>query len=207
MAFGNIPVDGGGIQMGVTYVQGIGFVVLQGSTNILTDGQGNQSTPLDININSIGDLNVQMAGTDGLPAGNLQQVVHGRFNGMTVDMDRGNEDTIQLINASQLTTTQTAQYTNHNARGCIVIFKTTNIGTGNLTLTINGVEPLSAYTWQILSGVAVSTNTTNMYKVYPGLSGVTNQVVSDVLPRTFNVTVTANNANPADYVVNLILVL
>ncbi len=153
-------------------------------------------------LNQIGDLPVTMAGSDGVTSGDILEIASGVFNGQTVDMERGNLDTITIINASNVTTTQTSgTQTNFNHTGCIVILTTTNIGTGSVTLSINGIEPVSNYVWPILTGVAVVTNTTTMYRVSPHLIAATNATAKDILPRSWQVVVTANNVNPTSYAV------
>ena len=100
------------------------------------------------------------------------------------------------------TTTQTgADITNPAARGIKVVVVTTVIGTGSITLTIQGKDPASGTYYTILVGAAIVTNTTNVYTVYPGLTPAANVTASDVLPQTWRLLVTANNANAATYTV------
>lgn len=208
MAFQSLLFDSNNIPIPVSYVPGVGFVAMRGSAGTVTDGLGNTYTPLAIDIAQINDLPVQMAGTDGVTASNVLQVVNGRFNGRTVDQDRNNLDNITLISATNATTTQvSSMQINYNHRSVIVVFQTTAIGTGNLTLSIQGIEPVSNYTWTILSGTAVSTNTTTLYKITPNLSAVANSIAQDLLPRSWQVTVTANNANAATYAVYAIMLV
>ena len=207
MTFPSILFDSHTIPIPVCYVPGVGFVALMGSPNTSTDGQGNPYGPLAVDINQIGDLPAQMAGSDGVTAGNVLQVTTANFNGRTIDQNRNNNDSITIINASNVTTTQTSSQINYNHRGCIVVLQTTNIGTGSITLSINGMEPLSNYVWTILSGTAVTTNTTVLYKVHPNLPASANSVAQDILPRSWQVVVTANNANIATYAVYGIMAL
>ena len=100
------------------------------------------------------------------------------------------------------TTTQTgADMVNPEARGVKVVIVTTVIGTGSITLTIQGKDPGSGNYYTLLAGAAVTTNTTNIYTVYPGLTAAANVTASDVLPQTWRLLVTANNANAATYTV------
>lgn len=208
MAFGSLLFDSNVIPIPVSYVPGVGFVAMQGSVNTNTDGNGNQYAPMDISIAQIGDIPVTMAGGDGVTAANIMQVVNGKFNGQTVDQDRGNLDNITLINAVNVTTTQTSStQTNYNHRSVIIVLQTTVIGSGSITLSILGLEPVSNYTWTILSGVAVTTNTTVLYKISPSLSAVSNSIAQDLLPRSWQVQVTANNSNVATYAVYGIMLI
>lgn len=83
----------------------------------------------------------------------------------------------------------------HGHRGLVAVVVTTVIGTGSITLTIQGKDSASATYYTLLAGVAIVTNTTNRYTVYPGLTAAANVTVSDVLPEIFRPVVTANNAN------------
>lgn len=107
---------------------------------------------------------------------------------------------IGLITAAAATTTQTTEdQTNKGHRGVKVVLDTTTVGSASLTLTIEGKDRHSGKYFTLLSGAAVSTDTTNVYTVYPGLTAAANVTVSDVLPETWRVKVTAGNANAATY--------
>jgi len=109
---------------------------------------------------------------------------------------------VGLFNLSGATTTQTsAVQDNDGHRGIKVVLDTTTIGTGSVTLTIKGVDPLSGKTWTLLAGAAVTTNTTNVYTVFPGATASANVAANDQLPCQWQVVVTANNANAATYTV------
>lgn len=87
------------------------------------------------------------------------------------------------------------------ARGVTVYVKTTAIGTGSITVTIQGKDVASGDYYTLLAGAAITTNTVNRYTVYPGLTAAANVVASDALPAVWRVLVIANNANPATYTV------
>lgn len=208
MTFNTLVKESNNDPIPQVYVPNADFTAMQGSTGTVTDGLGNTYTPLAVDLAQINDLPVQMAGDDGIVPTNVLQVVGGKFNGVSVDQDRGNLDNITLINVSNATTTQvSSMQLNYNHRSCIIVFQTTTIGSGNLTLSIQGIEPVSNYTWTILAGTAVSSNTTNLYKISPNLANSANAVAQDLLPRSWQVTVTANNANPATYAVYAILLV
>jgi hypothetical protein len=104
------------------------------------------------------------------------------------------------------TTTQTqADQANVGGRGIVVVLDMTAVGTGSVTLTIQGKDPASGKYYTLLAGAAVTTNSTNVYRVYPGLTAAANATASDVLPRTWRVLVTANNANSAVYSVGAVV--
>ena len=93
--------------------------------------------------------------------------------------------------------------TNYNSRGVTVVLVTTVIGTGSITLTIQGKDPASGTYYTLLAGAAVVTNTTNRYTVFPGATAAANVSVNDALPYQWRVIVTANNANAATYTVGI----
>ena len=124
------------------------------------------------------------------------------YNGSTFDRVRTNVDQTVGITASGVTTTQTgADQTNYNGRGAVVVLDMTTVGTGSVTLSVQGKDVASGKYYTIITGAAVVTNSTNVYRIYPGLTAVANTTVSDILPRTWRVVVTANNANATTYTV------
>ena len=100
------------------------------------------------------------------------------------------------------TTTQTGpDLTNAGERGVTVTLDMTVVGTGSVTVTIQGKDPGSKKYYTLLAGAAVITNVTNRYTVYPGGTVAANVSASDSLPETWRILVTAGNANAATYTV------
>ena len=115
---------------------------------------------------------------------------------------QGNTSDLTLITATGATTTQTGvDQSNANGRGVKVVLDTTVIGTGSATVTIQGKDIASGKYYTLLAGAAVTTNTTTVYTVYPGVAASANVAASDILPRTWRAIATANNANAATYTV------
>ena len=113
-------------------------------------------------------------------------------------------ETTILTSAARTTTQTGADQTNNNGRGLKVVLDMTNVAAGpDVTLTIDAKDPTSGKYYNLLTGASVTTVSTNVYTVYPGLTPVANKTVSDVLPRTWRVVVTANNANSATYSVGM----
>lgn len=106
------------------------------------------------------------------------------------------------------TTTQTfTDIQNVGSRGIVVVVDVTAIGTGNITLTINGKDPQSGKYYLLLAGAAIAGNTTTRYTVYPtGIAAVANVTAVDVIPEVVQLVVTANNANPVTYTVGFTLI-
>lgn len=90
---------------------------------------------------------------------------------------------------------------NLNARGITVVLDMTVVGTGSVTLTIQGKDVASGKYYTLLAGAAVITNSTNRYTVFPGAPVAANVSANDALPYVYRILVTANNANPTTYTV------
>lgn len=139
---------------------------------------------------------------DGFGAGGIQATTPMLFDGSVTNRQRGNQDTAALITAAGATLTQTgADQTNYNGRGVKIVLDMTNVGTGSVTITIQGKDAASGKYYTLLAGLAITTISTNVYEVYPGSTAAANAVASAVLPRTWRVLVTAGNANPTTYTV------
>lgn len=97
---------------------------------------------------------------------------------------------------------------NNCARGVVVTVVSTAIGTGSITISINGKDRQSGSYYLLLAGAAVTTNTTNRYTVYPtGIAAVANVTAVDVLPELWQIVVTHNNANATSYSVGYCMVV
>lgn len=138
-------------------------------------------------------------------AGNLSSAGQ-LYNGATYADEQANKNVTLLASASRTTTQNGADTTNVNHAGIHVVLDMTVVGTGSVTLTIQGKDEVSGKYYTILAGAAVTTNSTNVYKVYPGITAAANASASDVLPATFRIIVTANNANAATYSVGYSLI-
>ena len=118
----------------------------------------------------------------------------------------------QLVSGSRafsgVTTTQTfTDIKNVGSRGIVVVLDMTVVGTGSVTVTINGKDPGSGKYYLLLSGAAVVGNTTTRYTVYPtGIAAVANVTAVDVIPEYVQIVVTANNANATTYTVGFTLI-
>ena len=100
-----------------------------------------------------------------------------------------------------------ADQTNSSAKGIKATLVTTLIGTGSVTMAIQYKDPGSGVYTNLLSSAAVTTNTTTVLTVYPGITVTANVSASDVLPRVWRIALTANNANPANFNVGATLII
>jgi hypothetical protein len=128
------------------------------------------------------------------------------FNGASWDRVRNNVDVTLLASASRTTTQNSANITTFNARALYVCLDVTVPGTGSITLSINWICPASGKVINLLTGAAVTTTSTNVYKVGIGLTAAANAVGVDYLCRTITINVTANNANAVTYSVGYCLI-
>lgn len=153
-------------------------------------------------INASGNLDrKRSAYADALPTTGIEASGLMVWNGGSFDRQRGNIDfTVFTVTAG--TTTQTSSdFTNYNGQGVKVVLNVTSAGTGSVTLAIQGKDIASGAYYAILTGSAVTTNSTNVYTIYPGIAVTANVSASDVLPRTWRIVVTANNSNAMNYTV------
>jgi archaellum component FlaF (FlaF/FlaG flagellin family) len=104
-----------------------------------------------------------------------------------------------LASASRTTTQTQADQSNPGFRGIAVTLDMTIVGTGSVTLEIDVKDPVSGKYIPLLTGAAVTTNSTNVYKVYPGATAAANVTANDNLWDTYRIKVVANNANAATY--------
>ena len=104
-----------------------------------------------------------------------------------------------VVGVGQTVSQTSADQINAYGRGVKVFVNTTAIGTGSITVTIQAKDPGSGAYTTLLASAAIITNTTTVLTVYPGLPATANVSANDVLPRQWRISITANNANPANY--------
>jgi len=108
-------------------------------------------------------------------------------------------DLTLLASAAQTTTQTLADQANFAGKGIRVTLDVTVAGTGSITLEIDAKDPASGKYLALLTGAAVTTVSTNVYVIHPELTAAANSIAKDVLPHTWRVKVTANNANSITY--------
>lgn len=114
---------------------------------------------------------------------------------------------VTLLSSSARTTTQTsADQTNFNHTKLVVVLDVTAGTTPALTLTINGKDAASGKYYNLLTGLAVATVSTNVYTLALGVTVVANTTVNAFVPRLFQIVVTAGNGNTITYSVGYSLV-
>lgn len=116
------------------------------------------------------------------------------------DIQSGLADQVAAIaSLSRTATNNSGNLTNYGRPGIHVTLDVTIAGTGSVTLTIQGYDPTSGKYYTLLAGAAVTTISTNVYKVFPGAPVAANVSANDCLPHDFRILVTHNNANAITY--------
>lgn len=110
-----------------------------------------------------------------------------------------NREATLLASAARTTTQTGSDIQNPLGNALVVVLDMTTVGTGSVTVTIEGKDTASGKYYTLLTGAAVTTNSTNRYRVGPTLAASANAIAQDYLPPVFRITVTANNANTATY--------
>jgi hypothetical protein len=116
-----------------------------------------------------------------------------------------NKEATLLASAARTTTQTSADIANPYANAVTVVLDMTTVGTGSVTVSIQGKDTASGKYRTLLTGAAITTNSTNTYKVGPNIAASANAIAQDYLPSTLRIVVTANNANTATYSVGYIL--
>lgn len=115
-------------------------------------------------------------------------------------------DLVILASAARTTTQTSPDYDSLSCRGIRVIVDMTAAGTGSVTTTIQGKDPVSGQYFTILVGAAQITVSTKVLTVYPGITVSNNVSAADVLTRSFRILATANNANTTSYSISAQLI-
>lgn len=181
----------------------------------LTDGQRGE-----LQVGTRGSLNIQVKASDStsniagvMSSEGIAAATQGLFtaamgylyNGSTFDHRRSSVEATLLTSSARTTTQTSADIVTYGLKAIHVILDVTTPGTGSITVTINGKDPASGKYYLLLSGAAVTTAVTNVYKVGPALTAAANAAANDYLPRTIQIVVTANNANSMTYSVGYTL--
>jgi len=82
-----------------------------------------------------------------------------------------------------------ADQVNNSGNGVHCVLDTTAYTSGTLTLTLQGKDPASLKYYTLLSGAAVVSISTNVYKVFPGATVTANVSANDKLPTIWRVSI------------------
>ena len=166
--------------------------------NATTSNVAVTNTP-NVNVSSL--PNVSVTSLPPLPAGtnNIGDVD-------VLTLPATNAEGTALASAARTITTSSVDIANDWGTGIHIIFDVTAVATSDVKVKVEGKDPASGKYYTILEGASVTAVSTNIYKVYPGLTAAANLVASDILPKTIRLTVTHANANSTTYSVGYSLV-
>ena len=86
------------------------------------------------------------------------------------------------------------------ASGLVVVIETTAIAaTPLLTVTIQGVDPVSGVTYDLLVSAVISTASTVVLRVAPQLTAAANLIADDLVPPTLRVIAVHGDADSITY--------
>lgn len=128
-------------------------------------------------------------------------------DGVAADM-LGNTEGTLLASAARTTATTTAVQTNHNARGVLLTFNATVVGTGTATLSVEVLDPVSGNNYAFATGAASGAGQ-NSLLIYPGVldADVTPDARSCALPRTWQAKVAKSDGSSWTYSLGYSLIL
>jgi hypothetical protein len=155
-----------------------------------------------------GDTAVEMVqSTDNQSGTKHGALVYARpalWNGSGHDLQRGNTEGTLLASAARTATTNSANQTNHNARGVILRLLVTAVGTGDLRVRIYDAFT-GAYTLHTFGPVTGD----SLFVIYPGVTEDTSGAsrVSRPLPRTWSASVVKSDASSWTYRLDYSLIL
>jgi hypothetical protein len=117
-----------------------------------------------------------------------------------------NTNTTALLDKTNATTTQySADQTNTNHRGLILVVNVSAVAAGTIAVSVQGKDPVSGIYYTLFTGPAVATPITTTYQVYPG-STPSASAYNGPLPTIWRVMVTAVNALPISYTAGAALI-
>lgn len=150
----------------------------------------------------VAEVSANAVGPTGIP-----MVAQMLYNGVNYDRSQGNKEGTLLASAARTAQTSSANQTNFNFRGAILYLNATVVGTGTVTLIVEGIDPVTANNFTLCAGVAVSASTT--LHVYPGVldAEISADARSAALPRTWRATVNKSDASSWTYSLGYALIL
>jgi hypothetical protein len=119
-----------------------------------------------------------------------------------------NAPVILLPSAARTATLSTASMINSKYTGVMVYIKCTAIVSApSVVPVIEALDTASGDWIPLVTGAAITSVSTKLLKVYPGLVAAANLTVNDVLPALWRVTLTHGNANSITYSVGASLLV
>jgi hypothetical protein len=150
------------------------------------------------------------AGKDGASGSNAIGMNAMTYNNSSMDRKRGNLDNITLTTSAAVGsgTVNAADQVNYNGRGVKVYLNITAIGTGTVTVTVQGKDPVTSTYYTLLASAAVATTGFTVLEVYPGVGVTANLSASTTLPRTWRTSaVAAMSVGTVTYTISTSVIL
>jgi hypothetical protein len=132
--------------------------------------------------------------------------IAGYVDGIEALLTATNVEGTALASAARTVTVSSADIINNHGKGIHIILDVTAVATSDVKVKVEGKDLASGKYYTILESASVTTVSTNVYKVYPGLTAAANLIASDILPKTIRLTATHANANSTTYSVGYNLV-
>lgn len=130
----------------------------------------------------------------------ILSVAGALFNNSTWDKPRNNHEVTVLASAARTASVDSADLTNYNGRGVIVVVDVTAVpGVDTITVAIQGKSALGSDYYAILTSAALVATGVVVLVVYPGVTVAANLAASHPLPRLWRVSVTASGVGSFTY--------
>lgn len=105
-----------------------------------------------------------------------------------------------LASAARTASIDSADFRNPSGRGLALVIDVTAIAaTPSITVTIQGKDPVSGKYYTLLASAAITTVSTTVLRVYPGLTAAANLAANDVLPEIWRASVAHGDADSITY--------
>lgn len=134
-------------------------------------------------------------------------VLTGAWNGASNDRTRNNTEFAALLaSAARTVDTNSPDQVNYNWRGGHLIINVTVLTTSVIP-TLQGKDPISGNYYNLLTGPSITTPGYTIMKLYPGIQPIAGAAASDILPRTFRVSMDHLDATTMTYSVAFVGIL
>lgn len=137
--------------------------------------------------------------TTALPYDANNRYVQGLWNGSAYMQPRSNLPLSILASAARVANPGNTDQLNPNGAGVQVVIDVTAQAGGSITVTITGKDPVSGKYYTLLASAAITTISTTVLRVGPGLLAAANLIANDMLPYTWQIQVVHNNGSSITY--------
>lgn len=184
--FGNaVPNAGNQVQVSTNSVNGANVTTQSGSFGNVTDTSSN--------------FTAMPPASDGTRTpGFVEYAMRYNPTRAVWERARNNNSTVLLATGARTTTQTSSDIINYDGRGLHFSIDVTVIPGGSITPSIQGKDANGIY-YTVLTGTAITTVSTTVLKLGPGITTVANGAASDFLPGTFRLVLTVADATSITY--------